>query len=217
MSHFCLLRLYVCGYLTFNIDTKALPLTKYQCTFCPTSLPVWLDTGHQSRQEHWGCSPSSSKQHRRSTLPGRHRGTPCPLLPSSFLSSLPSAKQAPGSGWKPSSNWGAPVSSQEHSQSMEMLRLLLFLLSAPCCELLWGLRRGTRTWSFCFVWLMVILLMPRYLVPTTVSGFRTWPCEILTGPVPHLHGLWILLNLPPCALGSTASRRGPGVDGYQME
>jgi hypothetical protein len=48
----------------------------------------------------WGCVPSSSKEHKESTVSGRHTGTSCPLLPTSILRGLPHAKQPPGSGWK---------------------------------------------------------------------------------------------------------------------
>jgi hypothetical protein len=105
MSYLELLLLYKCGCLTFNIHTKLLLLTMYQSTFWPTPLPVWMDIGHQGSQEYLRLCPSSSKNHKQSTLSGRHRGTTCPLLPTSILRGLPHAKQSPDSSWKPSPNW----------------------------------------------------------------------------------------------------------------
>ena len=93
---------------------------------------------------------------------------------------------------------------------MNPLWTLLFVLSAPRGECLW-IRHGHVGKLPLSPWVTVLLSVHRGPVAGAAAGVGTQPGEALTDPLPHLHGLWILINQLWCRLGPPGSRKGAGV------
>lgn len=98
---------------------------------------------------------------------------------------------------------------------MNPLWTLLFVLSAPRAECLW-LRHGHVGKLPLSPWVTVLLSVHRGPVAGAAAGVGTQPGEALTDPLPHLHGLWILINQLWCRLGPPGSRKGAGVAWYHI-
>jgi hypothetical protein len=52
---------------------------------------------------------------------------------------------------------------------------------------------------------------PQVFYTSTATGNITWPGEVLTDPVPHLHWVWILLTRFGCSLGPLSFRKCPRI------
>jgi hypothetical protein len=157
-----------------------------------------------------GFVPSSSQEHKKITIPGRHR-EPLPSAHHMSPHVLPPCKSASSSASKPSSGWGSLVIWQGPSQSPLVLGLLLYLMSSSCSECLKGLRRRICAWEFWCVWVTALVLVPKDPVPGVAPGDSTWAGEDLTASVPHLSCLWVLFTQLCCGLESPAYRNGPGI------
>ena len=93
---------------------------------------------------------------------------------------------------------------------MNPLWTLLFVLSAPRGECLW-VRHGHVGKLHLSPRVTVLLSLHRGPVPGAAEGVGPQPGEALTDPLPHLHGLWILIEQLWCRLGPPGSREGAGV------
>ena len=93
---------------------------------------------------------------------------------------------------------------------MNPLWTLLFVLSAPRGECLW-VRHGHVGKLHLSPRVTVLLSLHRGPVPGAAEGVGPQPGEALTDPLPHLHGLWILIEQLCCRLGPPGSREGAGV------
>ena len=93
---------------------------------------------------------------------------------------------------------------------MNPLWTLLFVLSAPRGECLW-VRHGHVGKLHLSPWVTVLLSLHRGPVPGAAAGVGPQPGEALTDPLPHMHGLWILIDQLCCKLGPPGSREGAGV------
>ena len=93
---------------------------------------------------------------------------------------------------------------------MNPLWTLLFVLSAPRGECLW-VRHGHVGKLHLSPRVTVLLSLHRGPVPGAAAGVGPQPGEALTDPLPHLHGLWILIEQQWCSLGPPGSREGAGV------
>ena len=93
---------------------------------------------------------------------------------------------------------------------MNPLWTLLFVLSAPRGECLW-VRHGHVGKLPLSPRVTVLLSLHRGPVPGAAAGVGPQPGEALTDPLPHLHGLWILIEQLWCKLGPPGSGEGAGV------
>ena len=93
---------------------------------------------------------------------------------------------------------------------MNPLWTLLFVLSAPRGECLW-VRHGHVGKLPLSPRVTVLLSLHRGPVRGAAAGVGPQPGEALTDPLPHLHGLWSLIDQLWCRLGPPGSREGAGM------